>query len=117
MYYNSLLQFLGCSFCLANLCTEHLQDKLAIGAPRTDEETRELSQRIGLLEETDAPRVQVDNLERDTGVRYSILHKLPYHKPISNHVVEPMHNLLLGKDTTMFAQTIIHGENMHQSSV
>ena len=33
---------------------------------------------------------------RDNGVRYCILTQLPYFNPIRFHVVDPMHNLLLG---------------------
>ena len=29
--------------------------------------------------------------------RWSILNELSYHDPVGNNVVEPMHNLLLGK--------------------
>lgn len=36
------------------------------------------------------------SLEREYGVRYSVLLKLPYFDPIKMCVVDPMHNLLLG---------------------
>lgn len=29
--------------------------------------------------------------------RYSIVNELQYHRPVSDHVIEPLHNLLLGK--------------------
>ena len=41
-------------------------------------------------------------LEKDYGVRYSELHRLSYFDPIRMHVVDPMHNLLLGTSKHMF---------------
>ena len=35
-------------------------------------------------------------LEAASGVRYSELFRLPYFDPISGHIIDPMHNLLLG---------------------
>lgn len=35
------------------------------------------------------------------GVRYSILQELPYFDPIRHHVIDPMHNLLLGTSKMM----------------
>ena len=32
----------------------------------------------------------------ESGVRYSVLLELPYFDPIRFHVIDPMHNLLLG---------------------
>ena len=72
--------------------------KLRPGPPRTDANTREIADRVQQIDEQDLPRVIANNLERDTGVRYSILNELEYHKIISNHAVEPMHNLLLGEN-------------------
>ena len=36
------------------------------------------------------------HLERESGVRYSVLTKLPYFDGTWLHIVDPMHNLLLG---------------------
>ena len=36
------------------------------------------------------------NIEKDYGIRYSVLTELPYFNPIRYHVVDPMHNLFLG---------------------
>ena len=88
--------FAGCSFCTADMITEDLQSKLKSGPLRTDVHTREVAERVQLIEDSNLPRITAKNLERETGVRYSILNMLHYHKPISNHVVEPLHNLLLG---------------------
>ena len=41
-------------------------------------------------------------LESSNGVRYSQLFKLPYFDPIESHVVDPMHNLLLGTAKHVF---------------
>lgn len=35
-------------------------------------------------------------MERQGGVRYSDLYRLPYYDPIRNHVIDPMHNIFLG---------------------
>ena len=35
-------------------------------------------------------------LEKKYGLRYSELNWLPYYNPVQMHVVDPMHNLLLG---------------------
>ena len=35
-------------------------------------------------------------IERDTGVRYSVLHELPYFNASRMTIIDPMHNLLLG---------------------
>ena len=35
-------------------------------------------------------------MESTEGVRYSELHRLPYYDPVRMHVIDPMHNLLLG---------------------
>lgn len=37
-----------------------------------------------------------EKLEFDEGVRYSELFRLPYYDPIRMHVIDPMHNLMLG---------------------
>ena len=39
---------------------------------------------------------KVKEKERETGVRYSELFRLPYHDPVRCHVIDPMHNLFLG---------------------
>ena len=39
---------------------------------------------------------EVKNLEKESGVRYSELFRLPYFDPIEMHVIDPMHNLFLG---------------------
>ena len=39
---------------------------------------------------------QKSNFESEHGVRYSELFRLPYYDPIRMHVIDPMHNLLLG---------------------
>jgi len=40
-------------------------------------------------------KTRMENLETDTGVRYSIVNELDYHDPVKDHVIEPMHNLLI----------------------
>lgn len=36
------------------------------------------------------------SIERDFGLRYSVLMELPYFNPIKNGVIDPMHNLFWG---------------------
>ena len=40
---------------------------------------------------------EVKAIEKENGVRYSELFCLPYFDPVKMHVVDPMHNLFLGK--------------------
>ena len=57
------------------------------------------------------PKKTADDLERDTGIRWSILNNLEYHDPVTGHVVEPMHNLLLGEiifNTPLISISTIH---------
>ena len=61
-------------------------------APRTGEEHKVLAAET-LKATTKAAR---ENLESSNGVRYSQFFRLPYFDPIKSHVVDPMHNLLLG---------------------
>lgn len=39
---------------------------------------------------------EVKGIEKENGVRYSELFRLPYFDPVKMHVVDPMHNLFLG---------------------
>ena len=41
-------------------------------------------------------KAEQDRIMHDCGVRYSALLRLPYLDPVRFHVVDPMHNLLLG---------------------
>jgi len=47
-------------------------------------------------------KTRMENLETDTGVRYSIVNELDYHDPVKDHVIEPMHNLLIGVAKRIF---------------
>ena len=39
----------------------------------------------------------LNTLQSKSGVRYCELNRLPYFDPVAAHVVDPMHNLFLGK--------------------
>ena len=43
-----------------------------------------------------------EKIEKRNGVRYSELYRLPYFDPIRYHVIDPMHNMLLGTAKHMF---------------
>lgn len=60
--------------------------------PRTNEHHKFYSDKYKLA----TTRKAREEIERKTGVRYSILTQLPYFDCIRLHVVDPMHNLLLG---------------------
>eukprot|EP00112_Aurelia_sp_Birch-Aquarium-sp1_P009705 Seg2112.2 transcript_id=Seg2112.2/GoldUCD/mRNA.D3Y31 product="hypothetical protein" protein_id=Seg2112.2/GoldUCD/D3Y31 len=64
-----------------------------------------------LAEETQEAqtKTQQTNLESASGVRYSEFFKLPYFDPIEFHVVDPMHNLLLGTAKHIFGVWIEKG--------
>ena len=49
------------------------------------------------------------NKEKVYGVRYSELFRLCYYDPIAMHVIDPMHNLLLGTAKHIFKVWIIKG--------
>ena len=38
-----------------------------------------------------------ETIEFEHGVRYSELSRLPYFDPVRMHLIDPMHNLMLGK--------------------
>ena len=53
-----------------------------------------------------ATKTEKMKMESDYGVRYSYLFELPYFDPVRMHVVDPMHNLLLGTSKHMFSTWI-----------
>ena len=59
---------------------------------RSITEHRQVSQQYSTLQS----RARQIDLEKEYGVRYSILLELPYFNPIRMAVVDPMHNLFLG---------------------
>lgn len=88
----------GCSKCLKSF-------NVRVGAPsdysgydrndwtsRTNEHHRCHSEKYREAK-TLTQRLKIEN---ETGVRYTVLTKLPYFDCVRQHVVDPMHNLLLG---------------------
>ena len=65
--------------------------------PRTSEHHRHFS----LKYKEANTRKERGIIEHQTGVRYSILTELPYFDCVRLHVVDPMHNLLLGTSKRM----------------
>ena len=52
---------------------------------------------------------ELQAMEAEDGVRYSELFRLPYYDPVRMHVVDPMHNLLLGIAKHVFSTWIESG--------
>ena len=65
--------------------------------PRTLEAHRDATRRL-LNAKTQA---EIDSIEMETGMKYSILSELPYFNPIRFTIIDPMHNLFLGTAKTM----------------
>ena len=89
--------YLGCSKChkafnRTNNVTDYSGFEVATWRLRDGEEHKRLAFET-LKAKTKADLREMESAE---GVRYSELHRLPYYDPIKMHVVDPMHNLLLG---------------------
>lgn len=97
--------------CHQTLCGDNLTKRMEIGEPRSRDENIMIGQRLRDMESRTTAKSTMDKLEKDTGVRFSILAELPYHDPIKNHVVEPMHNLLIGKILLLIHIYLLH--SMH----
>ena len=63
-------------------------------------------------------KADVEAFEAEHGVRYSELFRLSYYDPVRMHVVDPMHNLLLGISKHVYAtwveQEILNEENQQE---
>ena len=89
----------GCSKCLLSFPTYVFGEKPDYSnfnrsewEPRTSEHHRVIAKKHSLCE----TQVAKKSLEREFGVRYSVLLELPYFDPVRMCVIDPMHNLLLG---------------------
>ena len=89
----------GCSKCLLSFPTEHFGEKNDYSnfdrskwEPRTNSCHREISAEYRMCN----TRSEQHQIERSSGVRYSVLLELPYFDAPRMCVVDPMHNLLLG---------------------
>ncbi len=96
----------GCSKCLLNFPTAQFGEKAdytninrSEWVPRTkaDHKAKAFTYRDAKT------RADQKALEREYGVRYSILNELPYFDPPRMCVVDPMHNLLLGTSKHMIS--------------
>lgn len=87
----------GCSKCW-KLSRESLEKPDYSGFDFTTWRPREGDSHKALAEETLNARTKTARaeLESASGVRYSELFRLPYFDPIKAHLVDPMHNVLLG---------------------
>ena len=89
----------GCSKCLLPFPTEKFGDKADYSnfnrlewEPRNAEQHHRVASAY-CLAKTASER---EKLERDYGIRYSVLNELPYFDASHMTVIDPMHNLLLG---------------------
>ena len=57
-------------------------------------------------------------IEKETGARYTKLHRLPYYDPIRMHTIDTMHNLYLGTTKHAFVTWInigiLNSENLSE---
>ena len=95
---------LGCSKCLYKFRSGIFTNKLDYsGYDRNSWPVRTLEEHkvnsLNYLMQKTASGQQA--IVSDFGVRYSILQELPYFDPIRYHVIDPMHNLLLGTSIMM----------------
>lgn len=101
LLFSKILIFLGCSKCTTNFTIDTKTDNVRdIGGfdqtkwtARNGEDHK--STGFALLQHNTLEKIRTE--ERKTGVRFSELFRLPYHDPIRSHVIDPMHNLFLGK--------------------
>lgn len=91
--------FRGCSRCLLSFPTESFGDKHDCSnfdrsqwKPRTLKDHRDCANKYRLCSTRQAQK----KIERESGIRYTVLLELPYFDPIRMCIVDPMHNLLLG---------------------
>ena len=90
---------LACSKCLLEFPTEEFGKKPDFSnfdttqwTTRTNSQHRESAEKHRLA----TTKTEMKRIERDTGVRYSVLLKLPYFNAPRMCIIDPMHNLFLG---------------------
>ena len=89
----------GCSKCLMTFpvnafgeLPDYSNFDRSLWTPRTNEHHRMIAQRF----RKSKTRAQQQDIEKEFGIRYSVLLELPYFDAARMCVVDPMHNLLLG---------------------
>ena len=89
----------GCSKCLLPFPTEHFGDKPDYSNfNRSEWTSRSLSEHrsSAAKHKVGSTKAALNTIERETGVRYTILLELPYFDPVRMCIIDPMHNLFLG---------------------
>ena len=89
----------GCSKCLKAFPTENFGEKADYSGYDRDNwkpRDRESHHKQALAHRDSNTATLRDSIEREHGVRYSLLLELPYFDPVKMCGVDPMHNLLLG---------------------
>lgn len=102
-----LIKYVGCSKC--NHAFERHGDRTNYtGFDCNSWETRssEEHKRDALRSKNAATATERKEIEKETGARYSELHRLPYYDPIRMHTIDPMHNLYLRTAKHIFVTRI-----------
>lgn len=96
---------LGCNKCKREFQSKqqghndlYLLAEFGAGEPRTDDGHLEQGRMVKLAK----TKHDREAIERDTGVRYTELLRLPYYLPIRFVTIDPMHNLFLGTAKHIF---------------
>ncbi|XP_066931820.1 uncharacterized protein [Clytia hemisphaerica] len=90
---------LGCSKCFKKFPTKNFGDKTdysGFDIENWDLRTGKQHKVAAGLIERCKTKTGKEKMEKQLGVRFSQLFDLPYFDPIEMHVIDPMHNLLLG---------------------
>ena len=97
--FTSFSSLYGCSKCMKKFTCDSFGSKSDYsGYNRESWETRTNNQHLHQVSKFKDICTATDqqNLEKKYGVRYSELWRLPYFNIVEYHVIDPMHNLLLG---------------------
>ena len=107
---NCYLLFLGCSKCFREFPRQFGEQGdysgFAGNFPARDNSLQKSIAQKWLVAKT---KSQQKEIERDYGVRYTALYRLPYFNPLRMHAIDPMHNLYLGTAKHVFLMWVEFG--------
>ena len=104
----------GCSKCMKNFPTGSFSDSSDYsGFPRNQWPRREIRthQEQAHKAKSAATKSARTAIERQLGIRYSDLLRLPYLNIVRCHLIDPMHNLFLGTAMTLWKSKKILSES------
>lgn len=93
----------GCNKCLKRFATNSFGEKPDYSGYNTSEwaaRDLDLHKKLSLEHLNASTKSRQKSIEKDHGLKYSTLIDLPYFNPIRFTVIDPMHNLLLGHQST-----------------